>query len=478
MPVSDQHRLYTANRRRWELVRDCVEGSAAIKNRRAAEGDSSNKTVSGNIAGTRYLPQPNPNDNSQENVQRYDQYKTRANFVNFTSHTRDGFLGMVFRVQPSVELPVSIEHLNDSADGSGKTLLQMSQNTVSDCLETGRQGLLVDFPVSEGGTRAQTSELKATIKEYSAESIINWRTEAIDGKAVLTMVVLAEEIERIEDDQFSVTAETWHRVLWLVDGVYTQQVYNKDDELVEDGILPRKSDSSTWSEIPFVFVGAEDNGVTPDKAPLYDLAEVNIAHYRNSADFEEAAFFVGQPTVTIAGLTQAWVDQNMKSGLFIGSRAIVPLPEGGSADMLQASPNQMPSEGMKDKEQQMVQIGAKIITDSRGVETAEAAKLRFAGQNSKLSMVINNVQAAYMQCFQWALEFMGGGTGDIEFDINRQFYESSADPQLLVAAMQLQDRAIIAKSDTRQLLRKQALIALDRTDDDIDQEVGEVDPLA
>ena len=109
MPVSDQHSLYVNNLVKWQLVRDAVEGSDAIKNRTGG-GDNA-------IRGSRYLPQPNPNDNSKENQTRYEQYRTRANFVNFTGHTLDGFLGMVYREPIKSELPSGVDYLNDNADG-------------------------------------------------------------------------------------------------------------------------------------------------------------------------------------------------------------------------------------------------------------------------------------------------------------------------------------------------------------------------
>jgi len=99
MPVSDQHPLYVKNKNKWQVVRDCVEGSEAIKLARkfGTEEDSSTDLGLFGVAGSRYLPPPNPRDNSQDNLDRYTAYRDRANFVNFTGHTKDGFMGMVGR---------------------------------------------------------------------------------------------------------------------------------------------------------------------------------------------------------------------------------------------------------------------------------------------------------------------------------------------------------------------------------------------
>ena len=488
MPVSDQHQLYITNEPKWKIVRDTVEGSQAVKLARKFNDDNDSNTELGlfGVAGSGYLPPPNPRDNSQDNLDRYVAYRDRANFVNFTGHTKDGFMGMVGRQNPIVVLQPSIDYINLNANGAGLSLNGLINRTVSELLEVGRYGLLADFPHSDGGTRSQTDGLKSTIKTYPTESIINWRETIVDYRTILSQVVLAEEVEKVLDDGFETETVTNYRVLFLnSEGVYTINLYDEDLELIvftDDknevfaDITPRKFDGSVWNEIPFVFAGSINNDTVPDKAPLYDLAEINIAHYRNSADFEESSFIVGQPTPVIAGLTQAWVDDVLNGGMLLGSRTAILLPDGASASLLQANSNQMPDRGMELKEAQMIKVGAKVITDGGGAETAEAAKIRFAGQNSKLGLIVINAEAAILKTLSWVMEFMGG-TGENELEINKEFYDATINPQLLIANLQMLDRGVIAKSDIRSDLRRGGLIDSDRTDDDIDAEAELASPL-
>ena len=378
MPASDQHKLYIKNKDKWKLVRDCVAGSAAIKAARRTESNDQGGLY--NMPGSIYLPVPNPSDNSKQNEDRYTSYRMRACFINFTGYTKDGLLGMIARKPTEVILQPVIDYAVLNIDGAGLSLQGMSQEVINDLLETGCYGLLEDFPKSEGGSQEQTRALQSVTKGYPAESIINWRYTVIDSVKVLTMVALAEEVEKISSDGFSVEDCTYTRVLLLdADGNYLQQLYNEDDELLvnregESDIYIKKSDGSNWKEIPFQFVGAENNDSTPDKSPLYDVAEVNIGHYRNSADFEDSSFLVGQPTPVFSGLTESWVKSMMKDGIQIGSRAGIMLPVDSSASLLQADANTMPAMGMDRKEAELVKIGAKIISDQGGIETAEAAK--------------------------------------------------------------------------------------------------------
>ena len=483
MPASDQHKLYIKNKDQWKLVRDCVAGSEAIKTARQSE--ASDQGGLHNALGSQYLPVPNPNDNSQDNIDRYDAYKKRACFVNFTGYTKDGLLGMIARKPTEIELHPSINYAELNANGEGLSMQGMVQSIVSELMETGRDGLLVEFPVSSGGSRDQTKGLQAVIKEYPAESIINWRQTIVDSVKITTMVALAEEVEKISSDGFGVEDVTYTRVLMLNEnGDYIQRLYNEDDDLLvnadgESDIYITKSDGSSWKEILFEFTGSENNSPKPDKSPLYDVAVVGIAHYRNSADFEESSFMVGQPTPVFTGLTQSWVSEILKDGIQLGSRTGVLLPVDAAAMLLQADPNTMPAAGMDRKEAELIKIGAKIISDQGGVETAEAAKIKFAGQNSKLGLIIINTELALKKCFGWMMEFQGGegSKDDNVLNINKQFYDATVSPQLLVAQMQMLDRGVIAKSDMRDTMRKGGVLAHDRTDEDIDGDAEIVSPI-
>ena len=490
MPASDRHPAYMTHLRRWQLVRDCVEGSEAIKTRTSADTGSSGSGSVGvfGLRGTRYLPAPNAEDVSRENQLRYEAYRERASFVNFTGHTVEGMMGMVFRQSPTLDLPASIEFLEDDSTGGGLSLEQLTKQSTAEALELGRFGLLTDFPTApEGLTQQEVNDLglRTNILPYTAESIINWRAEMIGGIKKLTLVVLREKHRKYSDDGFAFEEVDFHRVLKLEGGVYIQMLFNQEDEPethLVDGepvifMIPRKADGSVWDEIPFAFIGSENNDEVIDKAPLSDIAEINVSHYRNSADYEESSFMVGQPTPIISGLTQSWVDEVLKTGVTLGSRTAVLLPEGGSGTLMQAESNQMPLKGMEIKEKQMIMIGARIIQDNGGVETAEAARIRFAGQNSKLGNIVGNVESAFKQVFAWALEFQGG-EGEVVYDLNREFYPKTVDPQMLMAQMQLVDRGTIAQSDMRKTLRATGMISHDRTDDDIDEEVGDQSPIA
>lgn len=459
MSVDERHPEYKKHLDRWTLVRSVIDSDAK-----------------------KYIKEIDSNDPN-----RNTQYRDDAILTNFTSRTKNALVGSVFRTPPIVVLPTALEYLVVDATGGNLSLNQLTQEVVGDVIEIGRFGLLVDYPAAEDGlTGDEVAQLNlaARIYPYKAESIINWQNTQMNGVTFLSMVVLKETVDVLSEDGFAWETKDQYRVLRMVDGVYEQHLYNDTLELVavfqpkRGGTDRSQGAGAVFNYIPFTFIGSENNDSKVDNAPLYDLAGLNIGHLKNSADYEESVHITGQPTLFISsGYSAEEFKSANPNGIKIGARAGHNLGESSSATMLQAQPNQLADVAMQRKEQQAVMTGARLIMPQSGVETAEAARIRYSSENSVLSTVVNNVSDGIESALEDAAEFMGVSDEEIVYKLNTQFYDRSMDPQLLMAQIQLLDRGIIAESDLRSNVRQAGMIEADRTDDDIKEEAGEVDPL-
>lgn len=463
MPVDTTNPTYDLYKNEWIKTRDACKGSVAVKDKKA-----------------QYLPVPDADTNPMGTDSiRYKQYIKRAVYTNFTGRTKNALVGAAFRKTPIIELPDGLEYLIDDATGDGLSLEQLAKDELANLLETGRSLLLVDYPQTKKGLSAEEVsilDLSATIIPYTAETVINWKTSIFAGRSLLTLVVL-EEAYIDSSDEFGHESKTQYRVLRLDEQGYSQQLY-RDDKPYTEMFYPKKADGSTFDYIPVTFVGSQNNDTTIDNAPLSDIADVNMAHYCNSADYEESCFITGQPTLFIThSLTQEqWSEYNPK-GIKIGSRAGHVLGETGSANLLQANPNNLVMEAMKAKEQQMVAIGARIITDRGNNETAEGARIRFASENSVLGDIVGNLSSAIKSCIYWCGEFMGIDTDDCVFTINREFYDKMVDPQTIMSLVTLLDRQIVSSQDIFDRLKAGGLIDAERKLEDVQDEVGDLSPL-
>lgn len=399
----------------YELIRDCVAGQRQIKKK-----------------GKKYLPDPDEAEPDQkERDARYKTYLERAVFYGVTGRTLRGLVGLVFDKDPAIEIPELLEVVKADATGSGTSLDQQAQAALADVVALGRAGVLTDYPKTAAPTTradALAGNIRPTVIRYKPEQIINWRTRTVGAKVLLSLVVIVETYV-VEDDGFAEVIGTQHRVLRLdKDGNYTVELHRDTENAgmaMFDSFMPTDGAGKPFKEIPFSFIGAEDNDPSVDRPPLLDIAELNKAHYRNSADYEESAFVVGQPTPVLAGLTKQWVDEALKGRIRFGARGAIPLPVGGSAELLQAEPNTMAFEAMGHKEEQMIALGAKLIENSGTQQTATEATQDNIMDNSVLGTCARNVSMAYRKALNWCWQYVTGEVIDdpevIDYELNTDF---------------------------------------------------------
>jgi Domain of unknown function (DUF4055) len=472
LTVTREHPSYVAQQRAWKMFEDAAAGELQIK-----------------AARETYLPRPNPSDTSQENKERFEAYLRRAVYYGVTGRTLKSFVGMAYMTDPTVDLPPAISGLADDISGSGLTLLQQSQSALSEVLKAGRAGLLADYPKTSGEiSKAQllTQQIQPTLTLYRAMDIRNWRVSKVGGKYMLVLVVLAESKEEAEEDGFGVKETGCYRVLKLapiVPGsttlVYTVEVWeqqagadlNTRTWSVADTFQPKRGDGTNWSEIPFTFSGSENNDWTVDDAPLGDLAFLNIAHYRNSADYEDSVYTVGQPQLWVAGLDERWRDWLQIKGIYLGSRAPLLLPKEGSAGLLQASPNTLAKEAMDAKEKQMAALGARLIQAINTVKTATQQESEDGVAHSVLSLCCENVSSAYRKALGWCAIFASADDSEVDFSISGEFTRSALDGPTLTVLMQMVQAGIMPMSDFWDRMRDAGYISSDKDDDDLREEL-------
>ena len=457
--VRTKHREWQFHYEKWKKVRNAVAGDL--------------------ISYLRNVGQNEPDKKYGE--ARQAEYEQGAICYNFTKRTLSGMVGSVMRKDPEQIIPRELEYLLTNCDGSGVGLWQHAQDTLMEIDSIGRGGLLVDAPETGAATAAEQNEglLNPVIAFYTAENIINWRMKRFGSVNRVVMIVLREVWEYFEsDDEFVVKYGEQYRVLDLDEnGNYRQRLYKfkaegGDAEPVET-IYPELGDQLK-GKIPFTFIGASNNDASVDDAPLLPLAELNIGHFRNSADNEESSFVVGQPTLFLAPgenmSTQMFEDAN-PNGVKMGSRTGHNVGYGGNAFLVQAEANNLAKQNMLDKEQQAIQIGAQLITPTQQI-TAESARLQRGADTSVMATIARNVSMAYTEALKWVAAMMGLRDGtEIEFKLNMDFFLQPMTAQDRAAWMADINAGLLPATAYYSALRKAGVT--DWTDEDIQNAVAD-----
>lgn len=470
MPVHQKHKDLETVWKKYVIIDDVLAGSDRVKGKLGV-----------------YLPPPNGIGlNELATDSRYYAYNLRAVFYAVAFHTLKGFVGEIFITAPAVKVPPQLEGVVKDATGDGVSLTQLAKKATGYALSKGRAGLFVDFParntadtVAQNGkqgsdeptpvTVAEAGDLMPVFTVYDGMKIINWRVKKFGSKTKLCLVVLEEEYYT-DTDEFGGTKRIRHRVLRLSDDErYSVQLY--EEKKAGAVFWPTKGSGENFDYIPFMFIGSDTNDASVDYPPLYDLCDLNLAHYRNSADYEEAAFLCGQPTPVFSGLTEAWVDKYFGNGITLGSRAAVPLPEGASAELLSVTETTMAKEAMEHKERQMASLGAKLAEQKTVQRTATETAVDAVSEKSTLATVADNVSQAFYEGLRCAADYINAAVDDTntEFKLNNEFSINLSTPEAVTTAVTNWQANALSFTEMRMVLRQAGYAT--QTDEDAKKEI-------
>ncbi len=410
MPVDTKHKSYKAMLPSWLRVDNAISGNVAeyLRNVGKLEKDAPKQEA------------------------RQKEYTENAIYHNFSARTLNGMSGEVTGKVPVIDLPATLKYLIDNADGNGNTLEKVTECALKENIKKHRGGFFVDAP--DIGRKPSRKEqiggiASPRIKTYTAESIINWRTEVVGSEVRLTMVVLEESYDSVDPaDIYSITSRKQWRTLMLDgDGLYKQILERETEEGEEDDIseFEPKMDGARMRHVPFHFF----DGAEVSQPPLLTICDINIGHYKNVADHEDELHLCSKAMMVIApskAVEDTWEKSNPDGVQWGGTRGLN-VGAGGNAFVLQASPNgKLPTE-IKAKEEQAIALGAQIIAPNGG-KTATEARMNKSADTSVLCALTDDISSATRKALADCAGFIGE-KGDITFELDTNFYVSTLTPQ-------------------------------------------------
>lgn len=404
---------------RYQKIRDCINDDV-VPDGYAECFDGTNVAV----AKQPYLVRtPGMSDTT------YNALKQLGRFLNVTGATLEAMLGGVWRVEPTIELPESMEYMNENADGEGNSLKSLMRDQVADTLSMGRFGLLVEppeqrldnngNPVETSRTDMQNGTVTTKIKPYTPESVLDWDTSIVNGVRKLSFVKLQEKIVTRSTENFQVDCEYIYRFLVLDNDGYYQQVFDTQDGTGSRGepLYIKGYDGNVLDYIPFFFSGSRNNDSSSDNPPFYKLSDANIAHYNNDANNRLNLLLHATGTLIVTGTNSDLQGKEIAlgggNGLYLG--------ETGSANLLQLQAGTALPEAIKADLENMVLLGAKLNAPDVQRTFGEAA-LSASQETALLSDVVSNCEESMIDAINAAILIQTGAEADFELSINRQFF--------------------------------------------------------
>lgn len=434
-----QHPTYDEWAAAYSKIRDVIKGEDRLKQQ-----------------GQLYLPRP-----EGMSAQAYADYVKGASFYAVAERTLRGMVGAITRNDPILELPPRIESMRETATFEGNAFDVLLAETVAEVLSIGRFGLLLDYPAS--GARPGQAPFIST---FRAEAILDWQEGIVNGRQTLTMIRLNEDADDLDE------GVEQHLVLSL-EPAYTVRRYHvttrrngpgqatTQEVQIGDDVTPTVNGAPLW-EIPICIVSPYNLKPTVEKPPFLDLCNVNLGHWRNSADYERSLFLTAQPTPVVAGAIN---EKNRPQT--IGSGSFWVLPEGSTWGMLEFQGTGIAAikAAMDDKVSQMASLGARMVNSGKGRnETTDTAKLRTRDELSLLASTVAMVEAALTKLLRIAAEWTQPGTADqVVLKLHRDFVSAQMDAATLTALVKAWQSGAMSHDSLLMNLKRGELIDPNRS---------------
>jgi hypothetical protein len=223
--------------------------------------------------------------------------------------------------------------------------------------------------------------------------------------------------------------------------------------------------------IPFQFFGADDNSSDVSAIPLFDLGSQNLGHYALDADNRDNLHYHGQGmTVVYTDMGKDEFNEANPQGLDVGAKGSNQMLQGDKVEILQvAATGAIAAEMLRD-EQRMVMLGAQLVTDNSGIETATAKRIDSNATTSTLKRIAMNCSDGIEQLIDWCGDFLNV-TGDVVYQLNTEFITDNMDAQLIQQHFSAVQAGYMPKSSYYETARKAGFTK--KSDDELDAEVGE-----
>lgn len=390
------------------------------------------------------------------NVQRRKEYWSRGRFFNAVSKTVESFHGMIHNYDAEYDLSPQMEIIAEDVTGSGQSLWEFEKLVTYQLILKGRFGALSDMKSTDRElTKAEQDmpEYRPRVICYKAEQIL--RTVVMNGSAV--DIRLSEPTTVEDGDDYKTVNYT--RRLMLINGIYVNRLYDENEKLISE-IAPR-ANGKYLQEIPFVFYGSDMNTPEYSKPPMFDLAHINLGHFRLDCDNRDNLYYHGQgQTNVFTDMDAHEFDSLNPAGLDTGAKGKNMFKAGDKVELLQLdATGAIPSEMLRDQDR-MIQAGAQVIQPNGSAMTLGQKKIEAGSSLSTLGRIAHNASGG----IELQLYFLGLFVGDTyknKYRVNSKFITDEMTPELLNVHMAMVQGGVLPAITLNDSARRAGLTKMD-----------------
>ena len=424
--VSTNHPAYDDMMRSWQVMRHSSDGQDAIRKNAI---DMDYIQIPPGLIEYDKIVGPNISYKTALNKNAVHHYVNKAHYIPIVSRIIEEIVGKIFSKPYKISLPNKLDDLKDVLDSEGLSFEEFARWCVREVFTVTRFGVLADW---------DNETDKPVIKRYTAESIVNWKT---NKRGELILLVLEDMIED-EAQVFSHNKKT-RRISFTVEldenrnPQVVQRTWVKDTkkqkfEEFESPIVLQKR-GFQLKNIPFTFFG----GIKPEAPILRPLADTALEFFDAHAQYRNSMWWASnvQPVISFKDDGGFWGVDESRDGSDTGN----------SSDTEEISFGSMNPILLVDGEFKLVEVAGNSLsaqrqrlTDIRAEMTGMSARSFNAQTASNIKVQTERMQnRSESSIIQSIAKFISRGIrnilqivavwadikGEIKFELNKDYVE-------------------------------------------------------
>lgn len=367
-------------------------------------------------------------------VDEYQQFITRALYDNYPKRVANVSISIIHR-KPLVRSDEckQIETILNSISSDGGTIEDLSHTVTQELISSGRVILLLDR--SKGGSHPYVSVFKGRL-------CTNWETKIIDGKEVLTLVVLKagyysndtedkyEKIRKYRYIEYKLIEDTGVLSAPTKVEINTYEKNDINDWAIVSTTYP-KDRNGHLDFIPCVIINSGCDEFNVAEPPLMDIIHTSLSIFRSSAYLEEVLFW--------GGVTSAFIstEEEIKGKFLLGHNTLKVLPKGSTVGEIKFSSEVAPHvmKNIEDKRKKLALLSSKVIgTLSSAAVSPEVVRLNQSGEDSILANLSGKTSLGLTKIIRMAALWEGKkDNDDIFVNLNSDFLNIKITPKEILA---------------------------------------------
>ena len=243
-------------------------------------------------AGDKYLSR-----GLRESKLSFEQRLKHSRYIDYFNSTVQSITGLMFSDKVVYEdLDPKLQPFIENADSIGTHYDLVLSKLFKNSLEFGLGFILVDIAKGEKQSLADEVGIEPYATLINAMNVISYKSEVINGKTVLSQIVIRELVEE-DIDEFETEVVEQFRVL-------NRGYYRIFRGNIKEGFGVVEEGETGLDYIPLFALNLdEDGGFLDAKPPLYELGTLCKYHYQDYSEMSWSLFTANVPIRTMTGIT-------------------------------------------------------------------------------------------------------------------------------------------------------------------------------